>query len=524
MIGFFMTVSAIHFTISVQKVNLRYKPRFAMLTELKINMTTYNKLKIAILTIFASQNINAINVDPVIIQSNAGELLYAELNFRQSDLNTPIEVSLAKPEDLISIGATHQPPGHLNFFTRRNPNGTGVITITSSRPITNPELNIIVKIKEGSTTRLQQIKKPLTRNTSAYNKTTNKENALAPVMIVNEQDIALNLPTSSVYPPSPTTLNPSSKAPPPMMPAQQTKSSNTSTTAPIVLQTATPVAVSASPVQSTPIQATSTVTEKETPVKAVVPENNVIKQPVNQPPQIAPVIAQKSVSTDPLAKKYAEEQIAKKSEKASDTLKHEVPKTKVADAVKIEPQKITTPHNEKHVVKSNESLWAIASKIANQQNKSVGAVMQQIKANNEHAFIHGDANRLKRGVTLNLEESSKNENVKKAAKNPKKQLMKKQSGVAKYKLSQAEMNLVAENEQNSAHGSAPKSINSNKTSQELSSKVMTYREKTVKLQRNVTQLEIALNQKDHRIQLLNARLAQLQQQLKKQQAEKKPNS
>lgn len=51
---------------------------------------------------------------------------------------------------------------------------------------------------------------------------------------------------------------------------------------------------------------------------------------------------------------------------------------------------------------------------------------------------------------------------------------------------------------------------------------MTAREKTVKLQRNVTELELALNQKDHRIQLLNARLAQLQQQLKAQQADKKP--
>ncbi len=53
---------------------------------------------------------------------------------------------------------------------------------------------------------------------------------------------------------------------------------------------------------------------------------------------------------------------------------------------------------------------------------------------------------------------------------------------------------------------------------------MTSREKTVKLQRNVTQLEIALNQKDHRIQLLNARLAQLQQQLKNQQDAKKSHN
>ena len=60
------------------------------------------------------------------------------------------------------------------------------------------------------------------------------------------------------------------------------------------------------------------------------------------------------------------------------------------------------------------------------------------------------------------------------------------------------------------------------TSNDLSLKVMTSREKTVKLQSDVTQLEMGLRHKDHRIQLLNARLAQLQQQLKAQQVEKKP--
>ena len=86
------------------------------MTELTIKMTVYNKLKLAILAIVASQNIYAINVDPVQIQSAPGELLYAEMTFRQSDINLPIEVSLASPEDLMSIGASHQPPGHLNFF------------------------------------------------------------------------------------------------------------------------------------------------------------------------------------------------------------------------------------------------------------------------------------------------------------------------------------------------------------------------------------------------------------------------
>ena len=84
------------------------------------------------------------------------------------------------------------------------------------------------------------------------------------------------------------------------------------------------------------------------------------------------------------------------------------------------------------------------------------------------------------------------------------------------------MSLVAEKEQDSASGSAKKNTEMKQTSNELSLKVMTSREKTVKLQSDVTQLEMGLRHKDHRIQLLNARLAQLQQQLKAQQVEKKP--
>ena len=196
------------------------------------------------------------------------------------------------------------------------------------------------------------------------------------------------------------------------------------------------------------------------------------------------------------------------------------PATKPAVETKAPPA--TTTKAAQHVVQSNESLWKIASRVAAQQKRPVSEVMQQIKRDNEHAFIQGDANRLRSGSTLKLdaqinESKQQKQQVAELAKAPS-----TQSGKAKYKLNQAEMSLVAEAEQDSALGSAKKNTQAPKTSNELSLKVMTAREKTVKLQRNVTQLELALNQKDHKIQLLNARLAQLQQQLKAQQADKKP--
>jgi Tfp pilus assembly protein FimV len=65
---------------------------------------------------------------------------------------------LATQDDLNGLGVTHQPPGNLNFYTRQNGQGSGVIVITSSRPIIDPELNIVVKVSEGNATRLQHIK------------------------------------------------------------------------------------------------------------------------------------------------------------------------------------------------------------------------------------------------------------------------------------------------------------------------------------------------------------------------------
>ncbi len=148
--------------------------------------------------------------------------------------------------------------------------------------------------------------------------------------------------------------------------------------------------------------------------------------------------------------------------------------------------------------------------------------MNQIKAQNEHAFIGGNANRLRQGSQLNFNlgniPSRQNQNVNQIAA----QTPQPASGKTKYRLQQAEMSLVAESNQDSSTGSAKKDTLQQKTSTDLSLKVMTAREKTVTLQRNVTQLELALRQKEQRIQLLNARLAELQERLKAQQETKKP--
>ncbi|WP_374665456.1 hypothetical protein [Acinetobacter sp.] len=453
-------------------------------------MNVYNKLKFAILAIIASQNIHAITLDPIQIQSAPGELLYAEINFRNADPNASIRAGLASAEDLISMGAGHQPPGHLNFFTRKDGSGSGVITITSSRPLTDAELNVIVKITEGNSSRLQHIKTPLKRSMpqSPQMNAARNERALSPIIISNEKDIALNLPVSTQF----------AAAAPAAKPQETLLTVNPALPPALGAQHA-PAAMAAPAAFSSAAAASS------------------LASPAQAMPQESAANAQSS--RDPLAQKYAAEQAARQSASAAPApaAKHQPEPSSAAPA---KPASGSTA--QKYVVQSNESLWAIAARIAASENRPVGDVMKQIKANNEHAFIQGDANRLKRGAALNLNSAAISKERAKISAEALKNTPSTQSGKIKYRINDAEMSLVAEKAQDSDQASANKSTEKNKTSKELSLKIMTSREKTVKLQRNVTQLELALNQKDHRIQLLNTRLAQLEQQLKARQAEKKP--
>ncbi|MCG5265636.1 hypothetical protein MCL27_11400 [Acinetobacter pittii] len=442
-------------------------------------MTVYNKLKIAIFTIMSSPSIYAITLDPIQIQSAPGDLLYAEMNFQQADPNATLQVSLATPEDLSALGVTHQPPGNLNFYTRQNGQGSGVIVITSSRPVIDPELNIVVKISEGSATRLQHIKTVI--KPSSIKKTENNENTLSPQFIVNEKDIALNLPESTRYasPTSASTTNNSNgehslNINVGTAPAINTNSSNT---------------LSANSSTQLTQQVTTATTPDQTEIKptsAKTPTNNSQKTPVKNLTAQKKSVPQKALNQNP-AKKQS-----------------------------LSSYKGPAPSS-KYVVQRNESLWSIANRIAAKTKQPVAKVMHDIQTQNRHAFIQGDVNRLRQGIALNLAHSPAAKPQQNKSKTDIAHTAKSTSGKAKYRLQQAEMSIVAENSQNTTHGSAKKSTQQSQNNTELAVKVMTTREKTVTLQRNVTKLNQTLRLKDQRIQLLNARLAELQQQLQAQQ-------
>ncbi|RZF53083.1 FimV domain-containing protein [Acinetobacter halotolerans] len=473
-------------------------------------MTVNNKLKIAILAILSSQQLYAITFDPLQIKSAPGELLYAEMSFHQADRNSKFDVSLATPEDLHMMGAMHQPPSQLNFFTRHNNRGEGVIVITSSRPMIDPELNIILKIKEGESAHLKHIRQPIRQPAmSASAAKTSNEKSLTPKFIVSEKDIALNLPESTRYNIS---TQPELKhekllnvpfALPPVLNISETRVATTTNTAvqPIEQTTNTQVPSVASTAQG---QQATVMKHDNT---AFASENQIGSTPA----QINPITAESEL-------KGTEIETAQQNSKTQHQAKNTTPPAKKKTAA----DHSTSANNQQHVVQRNESLWSIAQRISADTQQPLPQVMKQIKVQNEHAFIGGNASRLRQGSHLNFNLNSipvqKNPNANQIATKP----LGAPAEKAKYRLQQAEMSLVAESNQDSSTGSAKKDTLQQKTSADLSLKVMTAREKTVTLQRNVTQLELALRQKDQRIQLLNARLAELQDQLKAQQEIKKP--
>ena len=485
-------------------------------------MTIYNKLKIAILAVLSSQPLHAITLDPLQIQSAPGELLYAEMSFHQADPESKLEVSLATPEDLLMIGDQHHPPSQLNFFIRHNNQGEGVIVITSSRPIIDPELNIILKIQEGHAAHLKHIRQPIRSKMVTTPSPKSNEQALTPKFIVSEKDIALNLPesthfnaTASGIPNEPDhlkqekVLNAPFSLPPTLdtsasetLPAESVKvAAADQTTQPIVsdtqIQTSTSIATAADSTvepqatqQPTPNHTDNiSITQNHT-LPAQTETEVVEKQPV---PQKTEHQAQLQNATPAIQKKMGAAQ--------------------------------TTASNDKiqqHTVKRNESLWSISQQIAVQTQQPVAQIMQQIKAQNEHAFIGGNANRLRQGVHLNFNLAAIATTSPQQVNQTSTQTPPSVTRKAKYRLQQAEMSLVAESDQDSSTGSAKKDTLKQKNTADLSLKILTARKKTVTLQRNVTQLELALGQKEQRIQLLNARLAELQEQLKAQQETKKP--
>lgn len=435
-------------------------------------MNFYNKFKLTVFSCLISQHIYALNLMPIEVQSAPGELLYAEIAFEHANPNHPLHVGLATAKDLNDLGVYHHPPGHLSFFVRQSSSDTGVITITSPRPVIETELNVVVKIQHAGSTRLQHIQTRLADLKTQQ--ATTAEKKLVPIKVQREEEIALNLPVT----------DPHGAVAPAVNRQEQ----------PLQLSTSTPPLI-----QGTAVTTTSPTTAAQ--AAAITKASDASTVAAGETVLVVQKIAPPPLQTQ------QNKQLAHAPQSTSAQTTHS--------------RSIQSSPSQQHIVQSNESLWGISTQIAKQYQRSTAEVMQDIQRNNPQAFIGGDPNKLRRGALLSFNLESTPVGQEKIAYQDLPRVSAQQSGKAKYRLTEAKMSLVAQKQSDSVQGSAKKSTQSTKSSEQLALKVMTAREKSVKLQRNVTQLDQTLKQKDHRIQLLNTRLAQLQQQIKAQQVQKK---
>jgi Tfp pilus assembly protein FimV len=113
-----------------------------------MKMTAYNKLASALVFCFAAQSGYALTFNAAQVESTQGQLLYVEIPYANASNNSSIQASLANPDDLVRMGASQQDLSGLNFFVRRTGNNSGVIVITSSQPISNKNINLILKVQD----------------------------------------------------------------------------------------------------------------------------------------------------------------------------------------------------------------------------------------------------------------------------------------------------------------------------------------------------------------------------------------
>lgn len=468
-------------------------------------MTASNKLRLAILAILASQHAAAITLQPLKVMSSSGELLYAEMNFSRANSDTALEVGLATTNELQQLGINSQAPAGLNFYTRRIGAGNGVIVITSSRPLLDSELNIVLKVKDGDNTRLQQIKAPIKSNP---NLVTGGEKPLTPQFIVNEQDLGLNLPQSTQF-------NTASSTQPTI---EAAASSNNTAAETVPFNNAATSSDINTAIMATPVVAPAAVTSSNSLPNLTIRETR--RNPNDAAP--APLSENKlAAAQTPATQSAANQNPANQNPTTQAKTAAETAVKPTTKASESRQQKSSIRTNGNYVVQRNDSLWAIANRIAAQTKQPVNSVMQRLQQQNQHAFVNGNANRLRQGVSLNLAaaNSNKSKNTSKANKPQKALAASKpatQANNAKIKLKEAELKLVAENDNQSTQRGNKQSAGSEQSNALLGNQVSNSRQNALKMQKQVTGLELGLRQKEQRLQLLNSRLAQLEQQLKQQ--------
>ena len=503
------------------------------------------------------------------IDSSSGDPLYAEISFSQAQSRTPIKVSIAQPfeQGIAAINDDYQ-SAQYNFYVRQNQSGSGIIVVTTSTPFTSQSVNLTLKVEDDGDTRYQQIKRPLPTRVERL-KADLQTKPLQPQVIVNEADIALDLPISRTLPPplsnTPATASRQAIA---RNTSSEPSTSNYSTTAQVnTAQSASAPLVVTIPSTDRSVASASKVTEQGLSSSAatstiVTPPDRVatvatsgISTPLNgqtqahitrqtQRPEPVMLIPQSS-APQPTPSNFkphpaATKPINQPQSTSTTTTKPLAPQKPTNSQPVLTPKTSAMPSStttntitkttttmQKHTVQANENLWKISMAVAAQNQMTVQQAMRQIRAVNQQAFINGNSNLLRQGAVLQLPmlpqtmttQTMPAQNA--TAPTKKSNFTAKQSASnhekpreTAVKQSAAHLSIVA-GEKGNSQGGVDRHTQHAATAQLITS-LKNRRRSTLALQQDVNDMDQKLQQKLHRLALINNRLAQLEQQLKQQ--------
>lgn len=428
---------------------------------------------------------HALTVGDIEVQSAVNEPFRAKIPL--TNVNVPlsdITTKMASKNDYARLGIDPALAPNLQFRVQDSGNGTAVLWLSSNEPVNSSQVDLLISVGANQDKTLHQM--------SA---------ALKPS----------RLPAPTSYAQAEVPLVPLNTAPPPM-------------------------SVSSSPTVDLP-----QVNASDDPIQAKkLPQ---VAMNSNAPTYDAPVQQQ---SLAPVAVPKAPALTPKKP-------------TQVAQAPNaVTPSKPAQSNERKNYrVVRRDTLWDIAMRISQEQGLPINKVMDSIQALNQNAFIRNNPNLLKSGVTLTIPRydevnelasslkkatkktsaTKKRQSAIKARKAQKRNAQKhKQRAKARMtaraskrvkKLKKAEMRIVAPSAQGNAQGEVTPSRNTTgnntKLPPQIKVQVQKSRSATISQRKRVNKLNTQLSNYSKKIQLQNAKLAELESRLKQLNKKAKPS-
>lgn len=219
-----------------------------------------------------------------------------------------------------------------------------------------------------------------------------------------------------------------------------------------------------------------------------------------------------------------------------------------AQPAKASKQPAAGQPRKKYQVVRRDTLWDISMRVSREQNIPINKVMQSIQAINRRAFIGGNPNRLRSGVTLSIPRFDEVNELARELNRTKKQAKRSQAYKAKRtakkstkrrytakktrrtgskrtqtkRLAKSEMRIVAPSYQGKAQGETKASqfTGSSKLPPQIASQVKKSRRATIDKRKRVNKLNAELSSYSQKIKLQNAKLAELEARLKQLQKNK----